>query len=120
MGGMPCVEFGEKTVSKSSAGLSQHDSYLANIPSHIPSYFTSLVKQRCLEDLRSYYVHLCERLDAVPKGESKRLSLMQQINGALSAMRYLETASEEEVRHAHERFLKEVAETGFTPPSQTG
>jgi hypothetical protein len=107
-------------MSKPSAGLSQHDFYLANIPSHIPSYFTAPVKQRCLEDLRSYYIHMCERLDAVPKGEPKRLSLMQQVNGALSAMRYLETASEEEVRHAHEQFLKEVTETGFTPPSQTG
>ena len=107
-------------MSKPSAESSQHDSYLANIPSHIPSHFASPGKQHCLEDLRSYYVHLCKRLDAMPKGEPKRLSLMQEINGALSAMRSLEAASEEEVRHAHALFLQEAAKTGFTPPSQTG
>ena len=107
-------------MSKLSAGSSQHDSYLANIPSHIPSHFDSPVKQHCLEDLRSYYVHLCKRLDAVPKGEPERLSLMQEINGALSAMRSLAVTSEEEVRRAHALFLQEAAKAGFTPSSQTG
>jgi hypothetical protein len=93
----------------SRASAVNPDPYWANLPER----FDSEIKQRCFEDLKAYYTHLCERLNALALGEPQRMTLMVEINGVLGAIRSLVKADEEQVAQSHARFLQAAARNGL-------
>ncbi|MCP5419009.1 MAG: hypothetical protein H6970_00765 [Gammaproteobacteria bacterium] len=87
-----------------------HDPFWVQLRERIDSP----VKQRCFEDLQSYYRQLCDRLEPLSPGDPQRLALMVDINRAMAAMRALTDLNDEEISRSHAQFLAEAAAAGFT------
>ena len=90
------------------------DPYWANLPES----FDSAIKQRCFEDLKAYYTQLCDRLNALPLGETQRMNVMVEINGVLGAIRSLAKADDEQVAQSHAQFLQAAEQKGVRGLSQ--